>query len=95
MYDVYTDEDISIRAEVDEFLQVLLHMEVSNWSKSVASKAKRMSVDTLEALRLEGFTTAYTVTPNPKFVKSICGGTSMNCLSYEGTEYEVILWDLS
>lgn len=94
MYDIYTDEDMSIRAEVDEFTQVLLHMDVFNWNKSVARKAKRLSADTLEALHLEGFTTAYTITPNPKFVKLVCGGESMDKLEYEGTEYEVIAWEL-
>lgn len=94
MYDVYVDEDIEIRAEVDEHMQVLLHMDVNNWSKKVRGKAKRLASDTLEALRLEGFTTAYTITPNPKFVKLICGGTAMSTIEYEGKTYEVITWEL-
>lgn len=94
MYDVYVDEDIEIRAEVDEFMQVLLHMEVNSWNKVVRNKAKRLSSDTLEALRLEGFSVAYTVTPNPKFVKLICGGSSMGPVEHDGKEYEVITWVL-
>jgi hypothetical protein len=94
MYDIYVDEDIEIRAEVDEFTQVLLHMEVFNWNKSVARKAKMLSTDTLEALRLEGFTIAYTITPNPKFVKLICGGELISSLTHDNIKYEVITWDL-
>jgi len=95
MYDIYVDEDIEIRAEVDEFMQVLLHMDVNTWNRAVRKKAKQLASDTLEALRLEGFTTAYTVTPNPKFVKLICGGTCMSSVVYEETTYEVITWDLN
>ncbi len=94
MYDIYVDEDIEIRAEVDEYLQVLLHMEVNNWNKEVRRKAKMLSSDTLEALRLEGFSVAYTVTPNPKFVKLICGGTPMGPVEHNGKVYEVVTWEL-
>lgn len=94
MYDVYIDDDIEIRAEVDEHMQVLLHMEVFEWSRDIRKKAKRLSADTLEALRLEGFSVAYTVTPNPKFVKLICGGTLMGSVEHEGRTYEVITWEL-
>ena len=94
MYDVYIDDDIEIRAEVDEYLQVLLHMKVNSWSKEVRRKAKMLSADTLEALRLEGFVVAYAVTPNPKFVKLICGGTTMDTLEFDGRTHEVIIWEL-
>jgi len=94
MYDIYVDEDIEIRAEVDKYAQVLLHMNVNGWSKSIRDKAKRLSKDTLEALHLEGFLTAYTITPNPKFVKLICGGTTMDSIVFDGNNYEVIVWEL-
>jgi hypothetical protein len=93
-YDVYVDEDISIKADVDEYYQLILHMDVQNWNGSVCKKAKRLGTYMKEAFRLEGFETAYTVTPNPKFVKLVFGGTSKGTLVHENIEYEVVAWDL-
>ena len=94
LYDVYSDEDISIKMEVDEFLQVCLHMDVMHWSKSVLKKSKRMAEYLKEALHLEGFETAYTITPNPKFVKLVFGGRVLNKITVDGIAYEVIVWEL-
>lgn len=94
MYDVYLDEEVSIRAEVDDYSQVVLHLNVSNWAPSVCKKLKRLATDLKGALSLEGFETAYTITPNPKFVKLVFGGKVLDNITYEGVEYEVVVWDL-
>jgi len=94
LYDVYLDEDIRIKMEVDEFLQVCLHMEVLHWSRSVLKKSKRLAEYLKEALYLEGFETAYTVTPNPKFVRLVFGGSVFDKVIVDDINYEVVVWDL-
>lgn len=95
MYDIHVDEDIEMRAEIDEFMQVLIHMDVRTWNRRVLKKAKGLCADASEALRLEGFTTAYTITPNPRFVKLVCGGEYVSSLTHDGIDYEVIVWELN
>lgn len=94
MYDLFICDDFALRAEVDEYEQILLHCEVSNWSKSVAKRYKAVTKDLKEALYLEGFEKAYTITPNPKFAKLIDGWEHLSDLEYQGEKLEVIVWEL-
>lgn len=93
-YDLITTDEFSFMAEVDEFLQVLIHVDVFVWNKSVAKRAKAMAIDIKESLRLEGFSLAYTITPNPKFVKLIMPGDSRGKVLIEDELREVIVWEL-
>jgi len=94
VYDVLVTDDFAFRAEVDEFLQVNLHMEVSNWTPRVAREVKKVFKDAMEAFRLEGFGRMYTITPNPKFVKRMAGGEDRGAVDYNGTKHQIIVWEL-
>lgn len=95
MFDLVICEDYSFRCEVDEYYQVLLHMDVHNWNKKVAKDIKAMFKDAKSALRDEGFETAYTVTPCAKFVKLVTDDWTVgDNLTVDDKEYEVLIWDL-
>lgn len=94
MYDLLTTDEFSFRAEVDEYLQVLIHVDVFAWNKSVAKRAKAAAIDIKESLHLEGFSLAYTITPNPKFVNLIMPGESRGKVLFEEDMREVIVWEL-
>lgn len=94
MFDVLTTEDFSFRAEVDEFAQVVLHMDVYKWSPRTAREIRSVFKDAKEAFRLEGFSRLYTITTNPKFVRMIGGGESLGKLPHLSREYEVISWEI-
>lgn len=94
MFNLLTTDDYSYRAEVDEHLQVVLHMDVYRWTPRVAKELKKVFEDSKEAFRLEGFSTMYTITPNPKFVRMIGGGELECKLTHNGEEHEVIYWKL-
>ena len=91
MFDILTTEDFSFRAEVDEYAQVLLHVEVYKSTPRVFKQMRMLFEDTKEALHLEGFSRMYTITPNKKFVYMVTkGGESKG--EFEGNE--VIVWEL-
>jgi len=94
MFDVLVTEDFAFRAEVDEYAQVNLHMEVSNWNKSVAKQVKKLFKDVKEGFRLEGFSHLYTITPNPKFAKLLDGWEDRGGLDVDGKPHQVIVWEL-
>lgn len=93
MYDVFISEDFLIKAEVDEHCQVLVHIELFNWSKSVAKKVRIVAREALQAFRLEGFSLVYCVTDKPKLVQFIAKGENRGSVEHEGKQYEVIVWD--
>ena len=91
MYDILTTDEFSFKAEVDEYKQVLIHLDVFKSTPSVFKKMRRLFKDTKEALHFEGFTHMYTITPNKKFVDIVTsGGVSKG--EFEGRE--VIVWEL-
>jgi len=91
MFDILTTDDFSFRAEVDEFAQVLLHVEVYKSTPRVFKQMRVVFEDAKEALHLEGFSRMYTITPNKKFVDMVTkGGESKG--DFKGNE--VIVWEL-
>jgi hypothetical protein len=94
MFDVIVNDDFQLRAEVDQCKQVALHIEVTTWNKRVAKLMKELFVEVKESFRLEGFSLLYTTTPNPKFVKMIAGGESVDVRKLGDLDLEVIVWKL-
>lgn len=93
-FDLYTTEDFSMWVQIDEWFQVRVHLDVTAWSTKVAKEIKSIWKEAKEALRLEGFSTLYTLTPNPKFVKMMGGGEVRDLLSFNGKEHTLVVWDI-
>ena len=91
MYDILTTDEFSFRAEVDEYNQVLIHLDVYISTPRVFRKMRSLFKDTKEALHYEGFTHMYTITPNKKFVDMITKG-GIDKGEFEGRE--VVVWEL-
>jgi len=92
MFDILTTEDFSFKAEVDEYAQVLLHMDVYTPTPRVFREIRNTFKDAKEALHLEGFSLMYTITPNKKFVDMVTEGGECKG-EFEGNE--VIVWALN
>ena len=91
MYDLLTTEEFSFRAEVDEYNQLLLHMDVFKSTPRVFRKIRQVFKDTKEALHYEGFKLMYTITPSKRFVDLLTTG-GVHRGEFEGRE--VIVWQL-
>jgi len=91
MYDVLVTDDFSIKAEVDEFYNVAIHVEVFNWNHTIRDSMIEYFTLIKEAFRLEGFKYLYSITPNPRFAKLMNDGWK-SVGEYEGNE--VLIWEL-
>ena len=89
----YADQDASFEYEVSGS-EVLVHCEMHRWTPSVIRKGYMVLGDFMNTMRKQGLQTMVTVTPNPKFAR-LFGGKSIAQTSYEGKEYEVVVWDLN
>ena len=93
MFDVFISDDFSYTAEVDEYGQLLLHMEIVNWSHTILKRMQVMAREGLKEFKNQGFTLAYCVTHDPELVQLVCPGEVRNVTTLDGIEYEVIVWD--
>jgi hypothetical protein len=93
VFDVFVSDDFSYKAEVDENNQLLLHMEINNWSPSILRRMRILAAEGMEEFKNQGFTLAYCVTDNPKLVQLVCLGEARKTLEHNGTEHEVIVWE--
>lgn len=72
---------------------LILHCTVEEWKPSTIKKGYRILGDFMYQMQKQGYESMMTVTPNPRFAK-LFGGTCVHNLTYEGKEYEVVVWDL-
>jgi hypothetical protein len=93
MFDVFVSDDFSYKAEVDEHGQLLLHMEIVNWSHTILRRMQIVARDGMEEFKNQGFTLAYCVTDDPELVQLVCPGELRSVTALDDVEYEVIVWD--
>lgn len=93
MFDVFISDDFSFKAEVDDHSQLLLHMEVVNWSPAILKRMRLIAEDGMKEFKNQGFSLAYCVTDNPKLVQMVCAGELRKTIEFKGKEHEVIVWD--
>jgi hypothetical protein len=93
MFDVFVSDDFSFKAEVDGDSQLLIHMEINNWSHTICKRMQRVAKSGLEEGKNQGFTLAYCVTDSPKLVQLVCPGESRMTFLLDDVIYEVIVWD--
>lgn len=73
--------------------QALIHMYVRSYTHKSLRKWYYETERLKAYLIQEGFKGAFTVSPNPRFVK-LFNGKHTTRLTYEGRDYEVFVWDL-
>jgi hypothetical protein len=93
MFDVFVSDDFSFKAEVDDYGQLLLHMEIVNWNHNILKRMQGIAKDGMEEFKNQGFTLAYCITHDPKLVQLVCPGESRNVLTMDDIRYEVIVWE--
>jgi hypothetical protein len=93
VYDVFTSDEFSFMAEVDEQGQLLLHMEIRVWTPTVLKRMRLIAEYGMEAFKRQGFTLAYCVTDNPKLVQMVYAGRLRKTMDFEGIKHEVIVWE--
>ena len=73
--------------------KALLHCEVDEWSITVARRLYKAVAELFVYLEGEGYTTAWTFSPNPRFCQHM-GGEIQGGITYENINYWVYRWDL-
>ena len=100
VYNIIETENYKFRAEVDEYFNVCLHMDVYNWTPRVAKEIRRVYKTAREAFYLEGFNVLYTVTQKPKFIELVApdlkfikeGTTEVGYVSVYVDKLEDLTW---
>lgn len=88
----YKDETFSLEFD-DLGEEALIHMYVNSYTHKSVRKWYLETERLREYLIANGFTRAFTVTPNPRFVK-LFNGEHTASFEHEGKLYEVVVWDL-
>jgi hypothetical protein len=94
MFDVFVSDEFSFKAEVDEYSQLLLHMDIKEWSPSILKRMRLIAEDGMKEFKNQGFTLAYCVTDAPKLVQMVYAGELRNTVDVHGIKHEVIVWEL-
>lgn len=88
----YKDETFSLEFD-DLGEEALIHMFVNSYTHNSVRKWY-LETEKLKAYLIStGFVKAFTVTPNPRFVK-LFNGQHTASIEHEGKIYEVVIWDL-
>jgi hypothetical protein len=93
MFDVFISDDFSFKAEVDEHCQLLLHMEIREWTPTILKRMRLIAEDGMEEFKRQGFELAYCVTDNPKLVQMVYAGELRTTVDVNDIRHEVIVWD--
>lgn len=88
----YRDETFSLEYE-EMGEEALIHMYVYSFTHNTVKKWYYETERLKDHLVANGFVTAFTVTPNPRFVK-LFNGKHQSGITYDGQKYEVVTWDL-
>lgn len=93
MFDVFISDDFTFKAEVDQYGQLVMHMEVFNWSVEIYKRMRLIAEDGMKEFKNQGFTLAYCVTSNPRLVQMIYCGELRSTVMHEGIIHQVIIWE--
>ena len=86
-------DNFSVWVEQMDESSAYLHATVTRFSPQVLRVGYRIFAEIERQAKDAGLKKLITVTPNPKFAK-LFGGITVQTLSYNGIEYEVVVWDL-